>query len=592
MRRTRIKKIITGFLTLGLCLEIFAVFILGNRPNGGEVFRGDGAFEEFNVEQPDIRQIHKYTDKEKRYSITLPSINHRGKYIFVYLIHQYAQVWLEDDLMAECTKVSDWSLGNSPGCYWLNIPVSEEDSGKQLRIITWPLYKAVENRDPRIIVSNWDVLFNALVKDSIGELVLCTLCVIAGLIFVISSPIIRIGFSEKRQFFCLGAFTVAVGMWRICDLPVMPLVFPLSARLLYFLTVASLMLMPVFFNGFLRWRRDGSGEKLYKLLYFFFAVQAAFLLCLQLLNIVDLRSALNYIFATVVISAIPIFNQSLISLKEDRRELGAVICDLVYIGFLVSALVDMYHYFQAGGSRFLSLLICVTCLHLVVMEVIIIRDFMERQKRGYAVEAELDKERTRLMLSQIQPHFLYNSLGVIRELCHSDPAKAEDATVMFSQYLRQNMESLSVDGPINFSDELLHVKNYLQLEQLRFADYLCVKYDIKATNFRLPTLTLQPVVENAVRHGVRKRIDGGMVIIRSEEKECCWEVLVEDNGPGFNPENIAEDDNNHIGLKNVSRRLKYICGGRLSIESVVGVGTRVSIIIPKRSEENDNIRHG
>ena len=200
-----------------------------------------------------------------------------------------------------------------------------------------------------------------------------------------------------------------------------------------------------------------------------------------------------------------------------------------------------------------------------------------------ALQAE---QRIQIMMTQIQPHFLYNSLTVIQELCRSDPAQAEAATVQFANYLRGNMDALQTNTPIPFGQELEHTRQYLALEEMRFEDKLTVRYDIQCESFLLPNLTLQPIVENAVRHGVRGNADGrGEVVIATRETPDCYEITVKDNGPGFDPEKQPKDQgSSHVGIQNVRQRLAQMCGGELKIESIPGAGTCVTIALPK--EEN------
>lgn len=200
-------------------------------------------------------------------------------------------------------------------------------------------------------------------------------------------------------------------------------------------------------------------------------------------------------------------------------------------------------------------------------------------------ERENDRLRTDIMLSQIKPHFLYNTLGAIQELCDSDPKAAGVAIVRFTRYLQGNMMSLTESGVIAFEKELQHTKAYLDLEQMRFEDKLIVHYDITCTDFSLPTLTLQPIVENAVRHGARgKKKGAGTVSLATREYPDRFEVTVTDDGPGFDPNApaTANDGHAHIGISNVRGRLRDICGGDLWIESELGKGTRVTLILPKK----------
>lgn len=193
------------------------------------------------------------------------------------------------------------------------------------------------------------------------------------------------------------------------------------------------------------------------------------------------------------------------------------------------------------------------------------------------------EQQVQIMLSQIRPHFLYNSLTVIQDLCRTDPEQAENATIQFAKYLRGNMDALQTNNLIHFTEELEHTKEYLTLEQMRFEEKLTVRYDILCEDFMLPPLTLEPIVENAVRHGVRGNSDGsGKVVIGTRETPDHYEITVTDTGPGFDPEKQPKDPGrSHIGLQNVRDRLAQMCGGELNIASVPGKGTCVTISIPK-----------
>ena len=200
-------------------------------------------------------------------------------------------------------------------------------------------------------------------------------------------------------------------------------------------------------------------------------------------------------------------------------------------------------------------------------------------------QQELKNEQLKvdILLGQIQPHFLFNVLYVIQEICHIDAEKASDAISEFSKYLRHNMDSLSINSPIPFTDELEHTKHYISLQQLRFGEALVVKFELACTDFYMPTLTLQPIVENAVRYGVRKTSTGeGTVIIQTRAYPDRYEVKVIDNGPGFDPNVRKEDGLSHTGLNNVRQRLQRICDGQLEIWSELGKGTVVTMVLPKK----------
>ena len=171
-------------------------------------------------------------------------------------------------------------------------------------------------------------------------------------------------------------------------------------------------------------------------------------------------------------------------------------------------------------------------------------------------EQELAEARADIMLSQIQPHFLYNTLTAIREMCLSDPTEAARMVTDFSAYLRENMASLTSRAPIPFERELRHARTYLALEQKRFGNRLRVEFDVRATAFSLPPLSLQALAENAVRHGVTKREEGGRVRVASAEEPDAFVVTVADDGVGFEPDAARLDGRLHVGIANVSARVE------------------------------------
>ena len=189
-----------------------------------------------------------------------------------------------------------------------------------------------------------------------------------------------------------------------------------------------------------------------------------------------------------------------------------------------------------------------------------------------------------MILSQINPHFLYNTLTAIARLCEKDPPMAKETTLNFSAYLRSNMNALNRKTPIAFEKELDHVKKYLAIEQVRYADALKVVYDIQAERFLLPALSLQPLVENAVKHGVGMKEEGGTITLATRETPDCFLVTVTDDGVGFDPERPKQDGRTHVGIANVRARPDKMMHASLSLESRMGAGTVATIRIPKEGE--------
>ena len=210
----------------------------------------------------------------------------------------------------------------------------------------------------------------------------------------------------------------------------------------------------------------------------------------------------------------------------------------------------------------------------------------ELETERNALNAQLAESRISTMMSQIRPHFIYNTLGSIEYLCEEDPPKARKLVHSFAKYLRGNFGELDNPRPIRMSQEMEHVQHYLSIEKVRFPD-MTFTFDIDSSDFMLPALTIQPIVENAIKHGLMPLEHGGCIHVTSWDTPSHHYVSVEDDGVGFDP-NILIDGRNHIGLRNIRARLETMVGGSLSIESTIGKGTKVKIKIPKEGKASTN----
>ena len=207
------------------------------------------------------------------------------------------------------------------------------------------------------------------------------------------------------------------------------------------------------------------------------------------------------------------------------------------------------------------------------------RKAKELEMEKIVLNAELAESRISTMMSQIRPHFIYNTLGSIEQLCDLDPKKAGELVHDFAKYLRGNFGELDNPKPIVMSQEMDHVHHYVSIENVRFPD-MSFTFEMNSDDFHIPALTIQPIVENAIKHGLMKLKKGGTIHVVSYETETDYCVLVEDDGVGFDT-NAEVDGRKHLGLRNIRERLKVMVNGTMEIESTVGVGTKVLVKIPK-----------
>ncbi len=224
-----------------------------------------------------------------------------------------------------------------------------------------------------------------------------------------------------------------------------------------------------------------------------------------------------------------------------------------------------------------------------IMALSIIYDITEAEARGRRIEeltAELQEFRVRNSVSQLQPHFLYNSLSSIREMILEDPDYASELLYDFTMHLKACIKSMSEGSLIPFDQEITNVKAFVALEKMRMGDKLAIEYDLKETDFQVVPLGVQLFVENAVRHGIffRGKTGGKITIQSDKDKDGNFVVKIMDTGIGFDSQKVlAEIDRGEkdaAGIKNLTFQFKRLLNADVSVESQVGAGTVVTITIP------------
>lgn len=269
-------------------------------------------------------------------------------------------------------------------------------------------------------------------------------------------------------------------------------------------------------------------------------------------------------------------------IKEKKCRISLIIYVVINSAIMIDMTGIFYNPYYSG--------ICFKVVYVIMLVVILLRGARQisldhkASIKNKKLKVELEQSRIAVMLSQIQPHFLYNSLTSVMDLCDRDPKQAKAAIADFADYLRGNLASLKTENLISFRTELEHIEKYLRLEKLRFQDELEIVYDIQSKDFMLPSLSVQPLVENAVKHGVGQKIGGGTVTIQTYETEDKYVIRITDDGVGFEVGMYQEDDDTHIGIENITKRLDMMMNARLEIESKKGEGTTACILIPKRSD--------
>lgn len=504
-------------------------------------------------------------------------------------------------------------IGNDMPSAWNFVHLSESDAGKEIRICLNSPYQAFSGRISEVLYGD----FSDLVSDVLSrQLPVFRLSFLIG---IIGAAIILLSFFESRyRMFAwhrnLGILLILMAMW-LCGESKLP-----SGKVgfegWHYLALVSLLFCPVFLTAYLHERWRDIWGKATSVLFGINMVYAVACLASEVLGGPDL---INLLPLTHGLIALSLGYTALVYIRAAMKKEGQSIrSELVCLCLVVAAVVvEIVRFYMTDSvvGIYIRMAIVVYALNLFrVCSLMLYRKIKESQE----LEKKLWQSRAELVSSQIKPHFIYNTLNSIRYLISEDPEAARKTVYDFSTYLRSNLESIGGSKEVPFSDELKHIRAYLNIEKIRFEDRLNVVEDIQAKSFLVPPLSIQPLVENAVKHGICRKMSGGTVTIRSREEKDDYVVVIEDDGEGFDVSVVEEkerkeisrpgwrkdrkdkkdrgetaldsnsrqssEEGNHIGLISIRFRVHEISGGTLKIESRQGEGTKVTVTFPKEKE--------
>lgn len=216
-----------------------------------------------------------------------------------------------------------------------------------------------------------------------------------------------------------------------------------------------------------------------------------------------------------------------------------------------------------------------------VFSILVLYFFFYSEVTVKLVESEklVAEMRTALILKRMTPHFIFNSLANIESLCKIDSQKAANFIQNFSKFLHNSFKEFDNKSPILISLEIENTKNYINIEKIRFPDIEFI-FNVTSDNFFIPSLTLQELIENSIKHGFAKKNAGCVIKISTFETEDYYCVEVMDNGIGFDTLTMC-NAHKFGGLNIIDHRLKIMCNGEMKITSKKNIGTEIILYIPK-----------
>ena len=496
---------------------------------------------------------------------------------------QNVKVYIEDRLIYQYPDQD--LIGREIPSAWNFVRLSESDAGQRIRICISSPYTRFSGGISGVQYGEYNNLVTGIISAQIKILRMSILIVFLGMAVVLLSIV-----SRRYNIFTwhrnLGMLLIVIAVW-LCGEAGMPS-GKVGLEAWHYFALISLLFCPVFLNAYLyaRWKDDHG--KITGILFYVSLIAAVGCLASEVLGGPDLIQMIPLMHVMIGISLIYALLLYILAARKKQGDFirSELVCILI---IFLAGLVEIMRFYRTDKmvGNFLRIAILLYALNLFRISASML---YRKVKESRELENRLRRSRAELMASQIRPHFIYNTLNSIRTLIRLDPKAAQQAVYDFSIYLRSNLENMGERDLIPFADELRHIRAYLDIEKIRFEERLNVVMDIQASMFLVPPLSIQPLVENAVKHGICTRMSGGTVTIRSYEEKNEYVVEVEDDGAGIDVSGLdmdgdiddgafssESDTDSHIGLKNIRFRVREITGGSLQIESHPGQGTKVTV---------------
>ncbi len=526
-------------------------------------------------------------DVAKEFVFTLPEITHDLSLMFR-SSHSFVEVYMDDELVYSIKTSSDIAFAETPGDIWNIVHVCHEGSSKEFRVVIIPVYEGFLEQNITFTLGNIREMMLVQVSDSLAEVIVTTLATIIGLLFVIFGIYFRIKTKGLMNIFSLGMFSLSIGLWRFFDFTFLSLFLRDKTVFAYYISLTMLMISMIPLLESVKKEFSQKVQKIFDISAVCIAFTSIIQLILQFLGVFSLREMLKVTHITIIASLVLTTACLIVRLiKPAESEKRKFSFTFILIAGIALDLFMYYIHYDSAGLMFsiISLLIyvIVEAIRLIVTYVEKEEKFLSNEIKLAQSETELAQIRFTTMMSQIRSHFIFNILNAISGMCKYNPEKADRTIVHFARFLRSNIDIMQNDDLVHFHNALRHIEDYVALEQVRYGDNIQFETDIQVDDFLLPPLVMQPLVENAIIHGLTPKKGGGTITLRTKKDNENIYIIIEDNGVGFDDKmNISEKS---IGMQNIRFRLDHMVKGTLKTESIVGLGTKSTITIPKKEAE-------
>ena len=552
--------------------------------------RTDSGFTEVkNVTETEKVQEDAPAGVRKVYTFLLDTDIPYDTSLAFYTVHQYVTVRINGEMVYSLQPSQGRHISRTVGSNWVMIPLYAEDGGKEVKVEISPVYQSFQNREVAFLVGSPLAIYRNRLARDLPQILLGSIAILMGITFLGVAGYSLLRKHPGKKLAMLGLVSVMLGLWKLCDTRFTPFMDAGQPVLFYYIAIMMLMLVML---PLLQWMKDDFTEKGRRLISGYetgiavvWLVQFAF----QWMKICDLRELMPVTHIMMGIGAVILVCLVAVEWKHKEGRKRVPLQIRLVVLFVAGILADVVSFYIRGNSSGLLFSLMALIVYIMVMGVHTMLAYSRQQVKIAKLDRELAEQehrladsRIRVMMSQIRSHFIFNVLATISTYCKIDPKTADKALICFSRYLRRNIHIIEEDGLIGFTSELEQLEDYVTLERLRFAEKITFEKNIETASFQIPPLTVQPIVENAIKHGLIEHGRSGRVFLHTERKGKCVVITVTDDGAGFEPEMLEKTDS--VGIRNVRYRLETMAEGTLTVQSEPGKGTVVTIEIPQKEE--------
>lgn len=508
-------------------------------------------------------------------------LTHEKDLVF-YVSHQWTEVYIGNECVYSFERSTELPFIKTPGSKWVRIPLYTTDEGKTVKVVTTPAYADHVETELEIFIGSSLTVYRDQFRQTLPMILLSVLNILVGMLLIFATIYYR-GVEEKdSELLPLGLLGVTIGFWRLAHNDFSPFLLEGKEIFLYYLSVTMMLVMSIPLIGSAIRTLSKTKKKIMQYYMVVVAILASIQIILQLAGVRDLREMFLFTHGSLLIGAVLLIVVVITDLIKNRKESR----QKSYIWVLAIGLIaDLFMYYFFDSASDLILTIASLLIYMLLEGFSFLMIYYKQKEQLKENELQLKQSLMMLSVSQIRSHFVFNILNAISGMCKYDPEKADETIVRFSRYLRNNIDMMEEDKMIPFETELQRLEDYIILEQVRFGDRLEFLTDLEVTDFMIPTLILQPVIENSIKHGITKKKSGGTILLSTWKEDGNIMISIDDDGVGFEMEELEKSTS--VGLKNIRYRLEHLVNGTFIIKSEINKGTKVTISFPEQRGDKE-----